>query len=296
MVGACRLPATSPTSGRSWGHRPLLLPGVSGVVVGRDDYPKGREQVLLVRRADTGRWSVPAGIVEPGEQPADCITRELWEETRVRVRPERLALLADRSGDQLSQRGPLPVHRHDVPLRVRIRRGHGRRRGVHRGGLVRRRRATTRPERPRAAPDHQLPAVSRGRAGSSSIPSTRRPLSRGQGSRTPGVTNGGLVTTNGSAAADVDRRPVVLDLPGVEEGQRDPVFRVGEKVPEVTDADSAPSPVEDRHAGPRDAPADGRSPRSIRAGPASFSARSAASPKKSSFFQPTAQPAGPGPG
>lgn len=73
-----------------WGHRPLLLPGVSGVVV--DGVP-GRERVLLVRRADTGRWSVPAGIVEPGEQPADCIARELWEETRVRVRVERLALL-----------------------------------------------------------------------------------------------------------------------------------------------------------------------------------------------------------
>ena len=73
-----------------WGHRRLLLPGVSGVVV---DGEPGAERVLLARRADTGRWSVPAGIVEPDEQPADCITRELWEETRVRVLPERLALL-----------------------------------------------------------------------------------------------------------------------------------------------------------------------------------------------------------
>lgn len=70
-----------------WGHRPLLLPGVSGVVL-RDE--GGQEQVLLVRRADTGRWSVPAGIVEPGEQPADCVVREIWEETRVRVVVERL--------------------------------------------------------------------------------------------------------------------------------------------------------------------------------------------------------------
>jgi 8-oxo-dGTP diphosphatase len=73
-----------------WGHRPLLLPGVSGVVVDGDP---GGERVLLVRRTDTGRWSVPAGIVEPGEQPAACIARELWEETRVRARPERLSLL-----------------------------------------------------------------------------------------------------------------------------------------------------------------------------------------------------------
>lgn len=73
-----------------WGHRPLLLPGVSGVVV---DGPVGAERVLLVRRTDTGQWSVPAGIVEPDEQPADCIARELWEETRIRARPTRLSLL-----------------------------------------------------------------------------------------------------------------------------------------------------------------------------------------------------------
>lgn len=70
-----------------WGHRPLLLPGVSGVVL-RDGH-EARE-VLLVQRSDSGRWSVPAGIVEPGEQPADCIAREIWEEARVRAVPERL--------------------------------------------------------------------------------------------------------------------------------------------------------------------------------------------------------------
>lgn len=70
-----------------WGHRPLLLPGVSGVVL-RDG--PGEQQVLLVQRTDTRRWSVPAGIVEPGEQPADCIAREIWEETQVHVVPERL--------------------------------------------------------------------------------------------------------------------------------------------------------------------------------------------------------------
>ena len=76
-----------------WGHRPLLLPGVSGVVLRGDP---GHEQVLLGRRTDNGRWSVPAGIVEPGEQPADCLVRELWEETRVRIAVERLvSVIAD---------------------------------------------------------------------------------------------------------------------------------------------------------------------------------------------------------
>ena len=69
-----------------WGHRTLLLPGVSGVVLRES----AGTQLLLVKRSDTGRWSVPAGIVEPGEQPADCIAREIWEEARVRAVPERL--------------------------------------------------------------------------------------------------------------------------------------------------------------------------------------------------------------
>jgi ADP-ribose pyrophosphatase YjhB (NUDIX family) len=76
---------------RTYGHGLLLLPGVSAVVV-RDDLPSGRH-VLLVRRTDTGRWSLPAGIVEPDEQPATGMLRELFEETLVEARVDRLALL-----------------------------------------------------------------------------------------------------------------------------------------------------------------------------------------------------------
>ncbi|WP_407840446.1 NUDIX domain-containing protein [Streptomyces sp. DSM 116496] len=69
------------------GHQLLLLPGVTAVVV--DD----RGQVLLGRRADTGRWSVVGGIAEPGEQPADTAVREVYEETAVRCVPERVVLV-----------------------------------------------------------------------------------------------------------------------------------------------------------------------------------------------------------
>ncbi len=62
---------------RKVGDDLLLLPGVAAVVF--DD--AGR--VLLGRRADTGRWSVIGGIVEPGEEPADCCVREVREETGV---------------------------------------------------------------------------------------------------------------------------------------------------------------------------------------------------------------------
>ena len=66
----------------------LMLPSASAVVV--DD--GGR--VLLGRRADTGKWSLPAGAIDPGEQPADAAVREVYEETGVHIAVERLAGVA----------------------------------------------------------------------------------------------------------------------------------------------------------------------------------------------------------
>jgi 8-oxo-dGTP diphosphatase len=77
---------------RVYGQGRLLLPGVSAVVL-RDDLEPDRLHLLLTRRSDTGRWSLPAGIVEPFEQPAAAMLRELLEETRVTAEVERLALL-----------------------------------------------------------------------------------------------------------------------------------------------------------------------------------------------------------
>jgi 8-oxo-dGTP pyrophosphatase MutT (NUDIX family) len=77
---------------RGYGTGRLLLPGVSAVVV-RTDLEPGRVHLLLTKRSDTGRWSLPAGIVEPFEQPAAAALRELLEETRITARVERLALL-----------------------------------------------------------------------------------------------------------------------------------------------------------------------------------------------------------
>ncbi|MGR6319564.1 NUDIX domain-containing protein [Micromonospora soli] len=73
---------------RHIGSELLLLYGVSAVVT--DD--AGR--VLLARRGDNGRWSVPAGMVDPGEQPADALLREVHEETGVKVEIERLGGVA----------------------------------------------------------------------------------------------------------------------------------------------------------------------------------------------------------
>lgn len=63
----------------------LWLSGVSAVVLDE----QGR--ILLGRRSDTGRWAVPSGILEPGEQPAPAILREVWEETGVHAEVDVLA-------------------------------------------------------------------------------------------------------------------------------------------------------------------------------------------------------------
>ncbi|MEV7781313.1 NUDIX domain-containing protein [Kitasatospora sp. NPDC088351] len=67
------------------GTRPLWLSAVVTVVLDDD----GR--VLLARRADDGRWALPGGILDPGEQPADGAVRECLEETGVAAVPELLA-------------------------------------------------------------------------------------------------------------------------------------------------------------------------------------------------------------
>ena len=69
---------------RHIGHAPLWLAGVTAVVI-RD------QRVLLVQRSDNQAWTPVTGIVEPGENPADCAVREVFEEIGVHVVPSRLA-------------------------------------------------------------------------------------------------------------------------------------------------------------------------------------------------------------
>ncbi len=66
------------------GHEMLWLSGVTAVVIRGDE-------VLLVRRADTGEWTPVTGIVDPGEQPAVAAARETLEEAGVVVTVDSLA-------------------------------------------------------------------------------------------------------------------------------------------------------------------------------------------------------------
>ncbi|WP_434317742.1 NUDIX domain-containing protein [Leifsonia sp. P73] len=57
----------------------LLLPGVTAVI--RDG-----ERFLLARAPHSAEWSLIGGGVEPGEQPAEALAREVFEETGAAVR------------------------------------------------------------------------------------------------------------------------------------------------------------------------------------------------------------------
>ena len=57
----------------------LLLPGVTAVI--RDG-----QNFLLARHRHSGLWSLIGGGVEPGEEPAESLAREVLEETGARVR------------------------------------------------------------------------------------------------------------------------------------------------------------------------------------------------------------------
>jgi len=58
--------------------------GVGAVIFDRQD------RILLIRRADTGRWFVPVGWADIGYTPAEVAAKEALEETGLVVRPVKL--------------------------------------------------------------------------------------------------------------------------------------------------------------------------------------------------------------
>ena len=66
------------------GHDLMLLPGVSGVVLNDAGH------VLLVRSAHSEEWTIIGGVMEPGEEPADTLAREIGEETGITAVPDLL--------------------------------------------------------------------------------------------------------------------------------------------------------------------------------------------------------------
>lgn len=58
---------------------------VTGVVIRPED-----GKVLVIKRADDGRWVPPGGVLELNETPEQCVVREIREETGIEAEPLRL--------------------------------------------------------------------------------------------------------------------------------------------------------------------------------------------------------------
>ncbi|MBS1821750.1 MAG: NUDIX hydrolase [Acidobacteria bacterium] len=76
--------------GREYPRAPIV--GVAAVVLCNGE-------ILLVRRGREpllGTWSLPGGALELGETMAEGVTREVFEETGIHVRPVEIAATLDR--------------------------------------------------------------------------------------------------------------------------------------------------------------------------------------------------------
>ena len=71
--------------GERIGRTGELAVSCAGVLFNAD-----KTQLLLVRRADNKQWCLPGGFMQPGETIAEGCEREVWEETGLTVRAQRL--------------------------------------------------------------------------------------------------------------------------------------------------------------------------------------------------------------
>ncbi|HDM8193047.1 TPA: NUDIX domain-containing protein [Vibrio harveyi] len=65
------------------GNQVLMIPSVAAVILNESN------QLLLQKKSD-GSWSLPAGMIEPGESPSQAVIREVREETGLAVEVERV--------------------------------------------------------------------------------------------------------------------------------------------------------------------------------------------------------------
>jgi 8-oxo-dGTP pyrophosphatase MutT (NUDIX family) len=68
----------------------IVIPGVRGILVDEE------RRLLLQRRADSGEWGLPAGVVDVGDSVLEALSREVREETGLTVeRAELFGLYTD---------------------------------------------------------------------------------------------------------------------------------------------------------------------------------------------------------
>ncbi|MBI5928426.1 MAG: NUDIX domain-containing protein [Chloroflexi bacterium] len=71
--------------GERIGKEARLTVGCSAII-----YDEAGEKILLTRRTDNGRWCLPGGAMEAGENLTEACIREVFEETGLHVRVLRL--------------------------------------------------------------------------------------------------------------------------------------------------------------------------------------------------------------
>jgi 8-oxo-dGTP pyrophosphatase MutT (NUDIX family) len=67
-----------------------MLPGISAVLL------NDAGELLLAQRRDNERWSLIAGAIDPGEQPADAVVREVYERAAAGEGARSIALALNR--------------------------------------------------------------------------------------------------------------------------------------------------------------------------------------------------------
>lgn len=91
----------------------------AGATVFNDD-----GEVLLVKRADNGKWGFPAGAVDPNESAADAAVRETKEETGLDVRVTDLQGVYHHGTDGSSPHTVVHVQYHCEPAGGSLRTSH----------------------------------------------------------------------------------------------------------------------------------------------------------------------------
>jgi len=90
------------------------LPGVGAIILRRN-------KIVLVQRARSplkGYWSLPGGLIEPGEKIEDALRREVLEETGLIIRPKKMFEIFERIIPDAEGRAEYHYILHDYLCRV----------------------------------------------------------------------------------------------------------------------------------------------------------------------------------
>lgn len=62
----------------------LMMPSVAAIIRNEE------QEILCIRKPGETLWGLPAGAIEPGENPSRALRREVYEETGLMVNPVRI--------------------------------------------------------------------------------------------------------------------------------------------------------------------------------------------------------------